>query len=201
MGLDLQPKLLRVLEQREVKRVGGNQMIPVDVRVIAATHRDLSNEVRKGNFRQDLFFRLSVIQIPLPPLRERIEDIPLLIDRFLRDFPGSQVNSSSEIPKEGMSALQQYAWPGNVRELRNLVERAITLGETMDFKGLLESSPVRGEADRIDGGPAAPASLEEVERNAIIETLKATKGNKKAAARSLGIAYSTLYEKLKKYGL
>lgn len=134
LSLDLQPKLLRVLEQREVRPVGANEPVPVNVRVVAATNRDLEDEVAAGRFREDLFYRLSVVRIVLPPLRERIEDIPLLVKHFLRDRDFNRTDDDSRliesIDKQALDALEKYNWPGNVRELINVIERACSFAET-----------------------------------------------------------------------
>ena len=204
LGLEMQPKLLRVLEQREVRRVGGNEVFQVNVRVIAATNRDLASEVQKGRFREDLFYRISVVRIYLPPLREKGEDIPLLAQQFAREL-SEQYRSGGDVAvsAEALEILRHYHWPGNVRELKNVITRAMAMGsdEALQLRDFI--MPLSSE-----GRPRAPSldsligkTLEEIEKAAIMKTLKAQGGNKSAAGRVLGIAYSTLYEKMKKYGL
>jgi DNA-binding NtrC family response regulator len=198
LPVDLQAKLLRALQEREVKPVGSTERRQIDVRVIAATNRDLEAAIRNGTFRQDLFFRLNVVQIKLPPLRDRKSDIPLLVTAFLDKFsdPGEHVRTISE---EAMRRLVAYDWPGNVRELENAIERAVALG----------SGPILHVAD-LPSNLQYPASdrapqkdellpLEELERRAILRTLRETGGDKLAAARMLGIGKTTLYRKLKLY--
>lgn len=194
---DMQPRLLRVLEAREIKRVGSTNIIPVDVRIIAATNRDLSAEIKKNRFREDLFYRLSVININLPQLRDRKDDISLLIDYFIK---ANKIRKVKGVAKETLDILINYRWPGNVRELRNVIERAIALGASdyIEPKDLILLKPQASEKDTAD---LSGKTLEEIEKSAIIQTLKAHKGNKTTTAKALGIAYSTLYEKMKKYGI
>jgi len=204
LGLEMQPKLLRVLEQREVRRVGGNEVFKVDVRVIAATNKDLISEVQKGRFREDLFYRISVVRIHLPSLRERGEDIPLLAQQFARELSGPYGGGGDmAVSAEALEILRHYHWPGNVRELKNIITRAMAMGDgkvlrLRDFITPL-SSEQRTQAPSLDS--LVGKTLEEIEKAAIAKTLDVHGGNKSAAARVLGIAYSTLYEKIKKYGL
>jgi DNA-binding NtrC family response regulator len=204
LGLEMQPKLLRVLEQREVRRVGGNQVFTVDVRVIAATNKDLISEVQEGRFREDLFYRISVVRIHLPSLRERGEDIPLLAQQFARELSGPYGGGGDmAVSAEALEILRHYHWPGNVRELKNIITRAMAMGNgkvlsLRDF--IMPLSPEeRTQAPSLDS--LVGKTLEEIEKAAISKTLEVHGGNKSAAARVLGIAYSTLYEKIKKYGL
>ncbi|BDG59888.1 sigma-54 interaction domain-containing protein [Caldinitratiruptor microaerophilus] len=196
MPVDLQAALLRVLEERAVVRVGSRTPVPVDVRVIAATNRNLEQEVRRGRFRLDLFFRLNVIHIVLPPLRERREDIPLLVRHFLAGFapPGAL---PSEPGPEVAAALAARDWPGNVRELRNVVERAVLLGgpnpSPDDFRLALGAGP--------GAGPSPEAGQRESERERLRAVLEATGGNRVRAAALLGIARSTLYRRMSRLGL
>ena len=203
LPLELQPTLLRVLERREVKRLGSNETRTVNVRVVAATHRDLPALVKDGKFREDLYFRLAVVEVRLPPLRERKEDLPLLLGRWIEAHGGN-------VASDSVSLLQTHGWPGNVRELRNVWERARALaGDEVIEPKHLASLTVQGKAAtaavpaRPDVSEASLAgkSLAEIERLAIAATLAANKGNKSATARDLGIAYSTLLEKIKRYGL
>ncbi len=203
---DISPKvqvdLLRVLQERRFFRVGGTSEISVDVRVIAATHRDLATEVRSGRFREDLFYRLNVISLSLPPLRERREDIPLLAGEFLERLAHELERPVDEISDEALRLLMDYDWPGNVRELENAVERALVTCKTRvltaeDFAFLLRPATPIAEAQAWPAG----LTLQELERQYIAQTLQRTQGNVKAAAEALGIDRSTLYEKLKRYGI
>ncbi|MCP4714490.1 MAG: FHA domain-containing protein [Deltaproteobacteria bacterium] len=206
LSMDLQPKLLRVLENREVKRVGGSRSAKINVRVIAATNRDLVQEVEQGGFREDLFYRLSVFQLKIPPLRERKEDIPELTNNMIRKLAAEYeckggVTSLTEISAETLEILKSHSWPGNVRELRNVLSRALALGDHIEIRpGDLLRSPAGEQPEDAMGGLAG-RSLEDIEKIAIMKTLETLKGNKTKAAKALGIAYSTLYEKLKKYGI
>jgi DNA-binding NtrC family response regulator len=204
LGLEMQPKLLRVLEQREVRRVGGNEAFKVNVRVIAATNKDLILAVQEGRFREDLFYRISAVRIHLPPLREKGEDIPLLAQHFARELSeqyrgGANVNVSAE----ALEILRHYHWPGNVRELKNIITRAMAMGndEVLRLRDFIIPLPSEGKPQAPSLDSLVGKTLEEIEKAAIMKTLKAHGGNKSAAARVLGIAYSTLYEKIKKYGL
>ncbi len=193
LPLSMQPKMLRVMEEQVFRRVGGSETIRSDFRMVAATNRQLDAEVKAGRFRQDLYFRLNVLPLFLPPLRERLDDIPLLVDHFL-------LGKSMRAPKETMDKLMRHTWPGNVRELRNVIERAVVLaeGEVLqpdDILFLQTSAP--GQADAAASVP--PTSLDGVEKEAILRALQAHAGDKRAAAASLGIALSTLYDKLKRY--
>ncbi len=200
LSLDLQPKLLRVLETREVKRVGGSRTMHINVRLIAATHRNLATEVRKGTFREDLFYRLSVLRLRIPPLRERKEDIPLITQQLLRSLSQEySIDAVLDIARETLEILNSYDWPGNVRELRNVLSRAMAMGRRTVVRpgDLLLSSDSDSSDEAMDS--LIGRSLEEIERTAIIQTLRAHQGNKTQTARALGIAYSTLYEKIKKH--
>ena len=206
----MQVKLLRVLQERKVKRVGGVQEKEVDVRVVAATNRDLEAEVEKGAFRQDLFYRLNVIQLRLPPLRERREDLPLLVDHFLRKFSAEHGRPLSGIDPDAMSALMGHSFPGNVRELENLIERAVTLapGDRISADTLPTLSPIStagAHAGPAPGLPAAGLDLEKVvedfERGIIIKALEHTRGNRTEAARLLGVTFRSLRYRLSKLGI
>ncbi len=197
MPIDLQAKLLRAIQEKEVKPVGSTDRISIAVRVIAATNRDLEAAVRQGQFRQDLFFRLNVVQIKLPPLRERKSEIPLLVNAFLEKF--SEAGGMRAISEEAMARLIAYAWPGNIRELENALERAGALGSgPILHVGDLPSGLHYAAADRM---PQADElmPLEELERRAILRALREAGGDKLAAARLLGIGKTTLYRKLKQY--
>jgi two-component system response regulator HydG len=198
LPVDLQAKLLRALQEREVKPVGSTERVSINVRVIAATNRDLESAIRGGTFRQDLYFRLNVVQIKLPPLRERKSDIPLLVNTFLERFSDAQRPLRS-ISEEAMTRLMAYDWPGNVRELENAIERAVALGSGPILQlSDLPSNLHYGSPDRLPGTDEL-LPLEELERRAIFRALRETGGDKLAAARLLGIGKTTLYRKLKQY--
>jgi DNA-binding NtrC family response regulator len=196
----MQVRLLRALQEHEVTPLGSSSAVPFDARIICATNRDLEREVTEGRFREDLFYRLNVIEIHLPPLRERREDIPLLARSFITRTAREQQREEKAIDSEAVSALINYAWPGNVRELQNAIERAFTLsGDHID----LDSLPPRVR----DAASSAPMrdpdglrpTLAEIERRHIFETLSAVNQDKARAANILGIDLSTLYRKLKRY--
>jgi two-component system response regulator HydG len=196
---------LRVLQERELTRVGGEKVIPVDVRVIAATNKDLVDLKNKGLFREDLYYRLNVVSLEIPPLTGRREDIPLLAQHFLEIFVEKNNKKIKGFTPKAMDQLIRYDWPGNVRELMNAVERAVVLARTdylddQDFSILQPSiqqpTPVLSDFDLIDN-----ISLEDVEKTAILRMLESVAGNKSEAARRLGITRKTLHKKLKKYGV
>lgn len=205
MPLDTQANLLRVLETKEVVRVGGHDVIPVDVRVIAATHKDLSKEVQRGNFRQDLFFRLNVMPIHTPALRERRNDIPTLIDFFYNQFKKGQGAAGVDIAQSFYTTMSLYDWPGNVRELQNVMQLAANLAEeggvltAQDLPDYLKTN-VRVDADQVNQS-VSMKTLAELEREAIQGAIAFNKGNLVKAAKSLGIGRTTLYRKIEKYGL
>ena len=206
MPLTLQSKLLRALQQGEVQRVGAVAAITVDVRIIAATNRDLREEVAQKRFREDLYFRLNVICIEVPPLRDRAEDIPVLAAHFLERFASRNRKNVRGFSPQALACMLRYAWPGNVRELENAVERAVILcnGDLITEREL--PLVVTGPAPVDERQPEADASLaglplDTVERRAIEETLRQTGDNKSEAARQLGITRATLHNKLRKYGL
>ena len=212
-----QTKLLRVLEQGELSRVGEGRVRKVDVRVLAATNRDIEAEVKAGRFREDLFYRLNVLSVTLPPLRERGADIMLLLKHYLRDAAARCGRGKLEFSEEALAVLRQYRWPGNVRELRNLAERLAVLcpRETIclpdlppEFRALCQGqAPSAVPLQEAAGGGPLPApaesviSLEDVEKAHILRALQACEGNKKLAAEKLGIDRSTLYAKLRAYGI
>jgi DNA-binding NtrC family response regulator len=198
IGPKLQLDLLRVLEDRTVHRLGGNETIPVDVRIIAATNRDLRRAVAEQRFREDLYYRLHVIPITLPPLRQRREDLPLLVEHFL-DQLGVEMNRRLEsLSADAMRALMAYDWPGNLRELRNVLERAAVVAEgpVLEARDLGLTSAAASAADSDQA-----VSLEEVERRHIADVLRRTGGNVSQAARILEIDRATLYHKIRKYDL
>ncbi|MDH4205771.1 MAG: sigma-54 dependent transcriptional regulator [Desulfobacteraceae bacterium] len=204
MPLTMQVKLLRVLQERELTRVGGEKVIPVDVRVIAATNKDLVDLKNRGLFREDLYYRLNVVSLELPPLKERRDDIPLLAQHFLEIFVDKNKKEIKGFTPKAMDQLIRYDWPGNVRELMNAVERAVVLARTdylddQDFSILQpllqQPAPALSDFENID------IPLEEVEKAAILRMLESVAGNKSEAARRLGITRKTLHKKLKKYGV
>lgn len=202
MSMGMQVKLLRVLQDGSFERVGSSQTIQVDVRIVAASNRDLEQEVKAGRFRQDLFYRLNVITIEIPPLRERIEDIPLLAGYFLSKYSVINNKKINGFSSEVHEVLTNYQWPGNVRELENVIERAVSLcqGQTIDLSDLpprLADSHDRQTYLEVPLG----ISLEEIEQIVIKKTLGRTKGDKKTAARLLGISLSSLYNKLSRQEL
>jgi DNA-binding NtrC family response regulator len=198
LPIDLQAKLLRALQEREIRPVGATERVHIDVRVIAATNRDLEAAIRTGGFRQDLFFRLNVVQITLPPLRERKSDIPLLVSSLLEKF-SDQGRPIRTISEDAMRRLISYDWPGNVRELENAIERALALssGPILHIGDL--PSNLQHTSDQEFPEPDQLITLDEMERRAILRALRETSGDKLAAARLLGIGKTTLYRKLKQY--
>ena len=198
-----QVKLLRALQHREVIPVGSTEAIPVDTRVVAATNRDLDEEIRNGNFRSDLYYRLNVIALHLPPLRQRQDDIPLLAEHFLHRIAGLRNEPVKRITEAALAVLVEYAWPGNVRELENALERAIILTpqETIDVDGLPERVTERRSEPFVSARTPINPTLEAVERAYIMWVLQSESGNKSRAAEVLGIDPSTLYRKLTRYGV
>ncbi len=226
MPPSLQAKLLRVLETREIVRVGSNAPVRVDVRVVAATNRDLEEAVREGRFREDLYFRIKVVTVELPALRERRDDVPLLVERFVREFAQLHGRPVRSVTAGALAALQAFDWPGNVRQLRNAIETAVLVapGTSIEWSGL--AAEVRAAAPGGAALPAAPApgpaapppgaapgrfrglealddvlvSLDDAERVLIRNALRARSGNREQAAAALGISERTLYRKLRQYG-
>jgi two-component system response regulator HydG len=204
--LATQVKLLRALESGEIVRVGTNEPIKVNVRLISATNRDLNEAIAAGTFRQDLYHRLKVVSVKLPPLRQRREDIPLLMDHFLREFSASHGKAVSAITPAARKALMAHSWPGNVRELKNTIESMVVI----DADGVLDVDDLTEDVQAAAGAPGEASSgadhligksLEDVEKYYIAETLKLTNGNREEAARLLGIGERTLYRKIKEYGI
>jgi len=201
LPLEMQAKLLRFLQEKEVRPVGSNQKVKVDVRIMAATNRDLDAEYKKGTFRKDLFFRLNVVTISLPPLRERRSDIPILAAWFLdRLAPGRGVHVSGN----AMKALLDYDWPGNVRELENCLERAVALGdqtviEVSDLPPAISNAGIHTETR--DSREVSGTDLEDIERATIKRVFSQVKGDKALAGKMLGISRATLYRKLKRYNI
>ena len=200
LGLATQLKLLRVLQEREIERVGGNKTIPVDIRLVAATNKNLEAEVERGLFREELYYRIKVISIKLPPLRERSEDIPILLDHFVRLFNAEHERAVEGFSPAAMRSMARYNWPGNVRELRNMVESLVVMAksntiEERDLPCDLNLDCAETSELRVEMG----ASLDQVERRVILATLRQVGNNKTKAARVLGIGKKTLYRKLKEY--
>jgi len=213
LPLEVQAKLLRVLQERQVRPVGMEAWFPLESRVVAATNRDLAEEVRAGRFRQDLFYRLNVVRLEMPPLRKRLEDLPILIQHFLvkHALPG---RPEPTITDSELRKLTQYRWPGNVRELENAIERAVNLADSSRLRAEdilpedwndeppselpMESSPPPGGGN--SGTATSALKLVDIEKHAILEALRRTGGSRRQAARILGIGEATLYRKLKDYG-
>ncbi|TFG37363.1 MAG: sigma-54-dependent Fis family transcriptional regulator, partial [Syntrophobacterales bacterium] len=200
MSLAMQVKLLRVLQEREIVRVGGDEVIKIDVRVIAATNTNLIEEIEEGNFREDLFYRLNVVSLDMPSLRERREDIPLLAQHFLKVFAEKNHKDIKGLTPQAMDGLIKYEWPGNIRELMNVIERAVVLSRS-EYLDEGDLSPIIRSEPSAEYTMHGSMPLEEVERTTVLETLEAAAGNKSEAARRLGITRRTLHKKLKKYGV
>ena len=197
--LDLQVKLLRVLQERELERVGGNQTIRVDLRLIAATNRDLKEKVANGAFREDLFYRLNVVNIHVPPLRERAEDIPLLADHFLERFCQQMGKPPRKISASSLKILQAYPWPGNVRELQNLLERAVVFSDKEELHVIPDPTSSPSPSVHLRGD--LTSTLDEMEKALILQALEECRGVQNQAAKKLGVSRSALQYKIKKYQL
>ncbi|MDE3018161.1 MAG: sigma-54-dependent Fis family transcriptional regulator [Nitrospirota bacterium] len=205
----LQVKLLRVLQEQEVRRVGGTAVVRLDCRLVGATNQDLATLVKEGRFREDLFYRLNVVRIPLPPLRQRREDIPMLAHHFLQQCAGGQPHPIRGFLPETMACLQQYAWPGNVRELENVIERVVSLSRgplvlPSDLPEAIRqahSGSTAGTGGHAPGESGAWLTLEEMEKQYLQRVLQETRGNKVQAAKILGIDRRTLYRMAERFGL
>ncbi len=205
MPISMQVKLLRVLQEREITRVGGEEVINVDVRVIAASNRDLLKDIEENRFREDLYYRLNVVELKMPLLKDRKEDIPLLAQHYLEMFSEKNRKLAKGFTPRAMDALLKYEWPGNVRELMNVIERCIVLS-TADYIDQGDLPFIFKNGEDIDSSDSSPiitgdVPLEEVEKATILNTLESARGNKSEAARRLGITRKTLHKKLKKYGV
>lgn len=200
LPIEMQAKLLRALQEREIRPVGSNERVPLHARIIAATNRDLETRVRKGEFRQDLYFRLNVVPIKLPPLRERRSDVPLLVSAFLEKFADPETPMPN-FTEEAMRRLIAWDWPGNVRELENAVERSTALASGPNLEFLDLPTNVQYGESTSSSEPEDVVPLEVLEKRAILRALKETAGDKLAAARKLGIGKTTLYRKLKQYDM
>lgn len=203
--LALQPKILRVLQSGEVDRLGSDRAVRVDVRIVAATHRDLEELASRGEFREDLYYRLAVIPLIVPPLRDRRDDIPLLADHFLRRMQDQTGRAGLRIPPEAFSLFDRYPWPGNVRELENTIERLVVLSrdDQLDVQSLPEKMRGIGEAGSATGIKLPPQGvrLDELERDLICQALERSGGNRTKAARELGLTRNTLLYRMQKHGL
>lgn len=202
LSLKSQVDFLRVLETKEFRRLGGTKLITVDTRIIAATNRNLEEAVKQGDFREDLYYRLNVVPIRLPPLRERGDDIPLLIDRFLEEFLSQHNREPKDLSREAMRLLRLYAWPGNIRQLRNLIERLVVTVRERTIQP--HHLPEEIQASREDARTmivTLGSSLEEIEKTVIRRTLAEVTNHREKAAKLLGISLRTLQYKIKEYGI
>ncbi|WGS65788.1 sigma-54-dependent transcriptional regulator [Marinitoga aeolica] len=199
LPLDIQSKLLRVLENGIIERVGGTKEIKIDVRVIAATNRNLEEEVKKGNFRMDLFYRLNVININIPPIRERKEDIPIFIEFFNKRYSKKYNKKPLKFSKDAMNMLTEYNWPGNIREIRNFVERIFIIFDTNKVINRVDIDIMLKPEENNSNKGVSVMTLEEMEREVILKALKKYNGNKTKTAKALGISLRALQYKLKKY--
>jgi two-component system, NtrC family, nitrogen regulation response regulator NtrX len=203
MSLKTQTKVLRVIEDQRFEPLGSASSIKVDARIVASTNKNLEDEIERGNFREDLFYRLNVIPFSVPPLRERIEDVPLLADHFLRDFTTAYGRKAKELTPEAYRVLQEYAWPGNVRELRNLMERIVIMNPQVRVDA--RHIPLNASRRSADRTSDRFGSLQEVreaaEREYILKKLEETRGNVTRAAELLGLERSNLYRKMKSLGI
>jgi DNA-binding NtrC family response regulator len=210
LSLSAQTRLLRVLQESEIQRVGGSALIPVDVRIISATHRDLEAMIAEGTFREDLYYRLVVFPLDLPPLRERREDVPALLRHFLRRYRTELGTKERDFDRDALDVLMQYDWPGNVRELENVVQRALVTSrsgaigvDALPPKLVLRAMGIVERAAPVaaNGAPEEILTLETLERRAIEQALRLLEGNVSLAAQRLGIGRATLYRRLAQYGL
>jgi formate hydrogenlyase transcriptional activator len=204
LPLELQPKLLRVMQEKQFERLGGAATIRTDVRVICATHRNLGEMIEDGQFRTDLFYRLSVFPIGLPALRERPEDIPLLVQHFVKDYADRMQKPVRAISEEFMAALARHSWPGNVRELQNFIERSVILATGSVLNGSVPEPTYTTRDDPESPKPSAPVTLEEAERSHILRTLLQTEGRvggRNGAASQLGLPRTTLIAKMRRLGI
>jgi two-component system nitrogen regulation response regulator NtrX len=207
MSLKAQAKILRILQEKKFERVGGNTFIMTDVRVLAATNKDLEREMEAGRFRQDLFYRLNVIPLNIPPLRDRKEDIPALVECFLRDFAVKEGEAPKRLSDDAIAALLRHSWPGNVRELKNIIERLVimTPSDVITAKDI----PVLGMGvDKIQEEPGIPLSLDsyreakmDFERQFLLKKLKEFNWNISKTAEAIGLERSNLHRKIKSYGI
>ncbi len=196
-----QVKLLRVIQEKKISRIGSAIEVPVDIRIVAATHKDLKEEVQKGNFRKDLYYRLNVININIPPLRDRMEDLPLLARHFVNKLSAKLGKKNISVAEDFIDKIKSYCWPGNIRELENAIERAINL---VDDNGVLTSDYLYFDSSppsRNDEKVTEVKSLKEIEKETIINALNLYKGNILKVSAKLGIGRNTLYRKIKEYDI
>jgi DNA-binding NtrC family response regulator len=206
LSQELQAKLLRVLQEKAFEKLGSNEKIQVDLRIIASTNKNLKELVERGEFREDLYWRLNVVEIHMPPLRERQEDIELLAHYFLKKFAAQQAKEAPRVSPEIMNIFRHYPWPGNIRELENVIERALALAETAEITINLLPTRLRNLENRDDAIPEAKEAqlkqmLGDFERNVILKALRAENGNRQNTAKRLGISLRTLQYKLKEHGI
>lgn len=201
MPLEIQAKLLRVLQNRQITKVGSSMPIEVNIRVIAATNKDLFQEVQENHFREDLFYRLNVMDLTIPPLRNRVEDIPLLAEYFVEKYQGLFYKQDIEIHPETVKLLLQYEWPGNVRELENVIARAVNLCSNQIILPANLPPRINHRTDEPVAQPQSYQSIDEIEKGNIVKALKVHSGNKSEVAKGLRISRSTLYKKMKEYGI
>jgi two-component system nitrogen regulation response regulator NtrX len=207
MSLKAQAKVLRILQEKKFERVGGNKLIPTDVRVLAATNKDLEKEMEEGRFRQDLYYRLNVIPLRIPPLRDRKDDLPLLVERFLKDFAAKEGEQEKLVAEDVLAVLMRHSWPGNVRELKNIIERLVIMTPT-DTISLRDLPPLFGEG-RMEAVPSEPgigndsfrAAKQDFERQYIVRKLREFDGNISKTAEAIGLERSNLHKKIRSYGL
>jgi two-component system, NtrC family, nitrogen regulation response regulator NtrX len=207
MSLKAQAKVLRILQEKKFERVGGNKLIPTDVRVLAATNKDLEKEMEEGRFRQDLYYRLNVIPLRIPPLRDRKEDIPLLVAQFIKDFAQKEGEPEKEVTDEVLAVLTKHNWPGNVRELKNTIERLVIMTQTRMIskcdlfplfeEGKTETVPVEPEI----ATDSFRIAKQDFERQYIIRKLREFDGNISKTAEAIGLERSNLHKKIRSYGL
>jgi DNA-binding NtrC family response regulator len=190
-----------VLQEREYTRVGGSRTLKADVRLIAATNRDLRADVDADRFREDLYYRLSVFSVHMPPLRERGDDVLILAEHFLRDLGAKMGKSVPGLARDARDALMSHAWPGNIRELSNTIERALILTDGGPIRAAQLGLVTAGAGEEKSAASTAPRSLADLERKAVLEALERAKGNRSKAARILGLTRSQLYTRLKRFGL
>ncbi|MCU7929229.1 MAG: sigma-54 dependent transcriptional regulator [Candidatus Thiodiazotropha sp. (ex Codakia rugifera)] len=203
LPLHMQVKLLRAIQEKHIRAVGSQQEIPVDTRIISATHKDLAQLVESGDFRQDLFYRINVIELPLPPLRERVEDIPLLAQHFLTRMARDSDTKKSKLSSGGLKKLKGYSFPGNIRELENILERSVTLLEGSNLEADDLHLPTNQKSSQSNESSTRPLDhkIEQVERIAILEALDKTRWNRTAAAKILGMSLRSLRYRLEKLGI
>ena len=197
LSLPLQAKLLAAIQKREVTRIGSNTAIPIDIRLISATNMPIAEMVNNKEFRQDLLYRINTVEINIPPLRERIKDIPLLVDHYLKIYSNKYKKEKLSVTKDTINRLSKYHWPGNIRELQHIVERAIIMSDSSELKVsdfLFDSNADTGSGKEI-------LNLEEIEKKTIKNAIKKHQGNLSKAAKELGLGRTTLYRKMNKYGI